>query len=41
MAESPFEKGWWGIELPGSRACNGPYCYYEDATLPPLDEEIP
>lgn len=40
MAESPFQKGWWGIELPDARDCDGTYCYYEDATLPPLDESL-
>jgi hypothetical protein len=40
MAESPFEKGWWGVELPGARSCDGTYCYYDYESLPPLDESL-
>jgi hypothetical protein len=40
MAESPFQKGWWGIELPGGRRCDGTYCYYDYESLPPLDEGL-
>ena len=40
MAESPFEKGWWGIELPGARPCDGTYCFFDAASLPHLDESL-
>jgi hypothetical protein len=40
MTESPFEKGWWGVELPGARPCDGTYCYYPYESLPPLDESL-
>lgn len=40
MAESPFQKGWWGTDLPGVRGCDGTYCYYPYETLPPLDESL-
>lgn len=40
MAESAFQKGWWGTDLPGARGCDGTYCYYPYETLPPLDESL-
>jgi len=40
MSDSPFEKGWWGIELPGARPCDGTYCFFDYESLPPLNESL-
>lgn len=36
-ARFPFAFGWYGSELPGYRACDGTYCFFPYADLPPLD----
>lgn len=38
--QSPFPLGWMGTDLPGHRACDGTYCFYDYETLPPLDETL-
>ena len=40
MSDSPFEKGWWGTNLPGVRSCDRTYCYYDYESLLPLDESL-
>jgi hypothetical protein len=38
--QSPFPPGWMGTDLPGGRACDGTYCYFEYDSLPPVDESL-
>jgi hypothetical protein len=35
-----FSSAWWGIELPGVRACDGTYCRFPYEGLPPLPGEL-
>ena len=38
--QSPFPPGWMGTDLPGGRACDGTYCFFEYDSLPSLDESL-
>lgn len=40
MDTFPFAFAWWGVDLPGARACDGTYCRFEYDALPPLDTTL-
>jgi hypothetical protein len=36
MPHTPFERGWWSIDLRGYRPCDGTYCLFPYESLPPI-----
>jgi hypothetical protein len=35
---TPFRYGWWSFDLGRYRPCDGTYCFYEYASIPPIPE---
>lgn len=38
--ELPFQTAWMSFEIPGYRACDGTYCFFQYEELPKLDESF-